>query len=216
MLLARAIYDWFRSKHQYAVPAYRISMFKTVMYHVSKVCLSSTQVYEHAGYVSTTEGDSHEDTFVAGKNCVPLHYTDRSCDVQPYSDDYAPVKNVPIITAATGYTSATGMNYILVFPEALYMPSWSTVCSIQTNYDTLVPMYRITLIPTNPWVSVPRMVASQSACSPRGLISFSRPGHPHRQNWNIFLILYYALHTRGILELYDSQEARCSSRRRLR
>jgi hypothetical protein len=80
-------------------------------------------MYEHAGFVSTTEGGSHADTLVAGKNCVPLHYTERLCDVQPYSDNYEPVKNVPIITAVTGYTSATGMNYILIFPEALYMPS---------------------------------------------------------------------------------------------
>jgi hypothetical protein len=67
--------------------------------------------------------DSHADTFVAGKNCVPMNYTERTCDVQPYSDDYDPVKNIPIITAATGYTSAHGMNYILVFPEAIYMPT---------------------------------------------------------------------------------------------
>jgi hypothetical protein len=52
-----------------------------------------------------------------------MHYTERSCDVQPYSDDYAPVKNVPIVTAATGYTSANGLNYILIFPEALYLPN---------------------------------------------------------------------------------------------
>ena len=31
--------------------------------------------------------------------------------------------DVPIITAATGYTSATGLQYILIIPEALYMPS---------------------------------------------------------------------------------------------
>jgi hypothetical protein len=43
--------------------------------------------------------------------------------VQPYSDDYAPVKNVPIITAATGCTSANGLNYILLFPEAPYLPN---------------------------------------------------------------------------------------------
>jgi hypothetical protein len=52
-----------------------------------------------------------------------MHYTERNCNVQPYSDDYAPVKNVPIVTAATGYTSATGLNYILIFPEALYLPT---------------------------------------------------------------------------------------------
>jgi hypothetical protein len=66
-----------------------------------------------------SEADSHAGTFVASKNCVILSFTDRMCDVQPYSDDYAPVKNVPIVTAATGYTSATGMNYILIFPDSI-------------------------------------------------------------------------------------------------
>jgi hypothetical protein len=30
---------------------------------------------------------------------------------------------VPIVMAATGYTSSSGMNYILLFPEALYLPN---------------------------------------------------------------------------------------------
>jgi len=85
--------------------------------------VSSTSATPNSGYTSTVEVDSHADSFVAGKNCIPMHYTERSCDVQPYSDDYAPVKNVPIVTAATGYTSANGLNYILIFPEALYLPN---------------------------------------------------------------------------------------------
>ena len=80
---------------------------------------------ECPGYASTLEADTHADTCVAGRNCVPLHYTERTCDVQPYSDQYQPISNVPIVTAATGYTSATGLNYILVIPEALYMPTLS-------------------------------------------------------------------------------------------
>lgn len=123
MLLSRRIYEWLRRKHRYADPEHKISAFRALNYRVSQTRISSTNTYDQAGYVSTTEADSHADTFVAGKNCVPLHYTERSCDVQPYSEDYAPMKNVSIVTAATGYTSATGMNYILVFPEALYMPS---------------------------------------------------------------------------------------------
>ena len=65
--------------------------------------------------------DSHADTTVAGKNCVILCYTDRSCDVAPLSDNYTPIKDVPIVSAATGYTSANGWNYILVFNESLYI-----------------------------------------------------------------------------------------------
>ena len=65
--------------------------------------------------------DSHADTTVAGKNCVILRYTDRSCDVDPFSNNYMPMKDVPIVSAAIGYTSANGRNYILVFNEELYI-----------------------------------------------------------------------------------------------
>jgi hypothetical protein len=85
--------------------------------------ISNTTKYANAGFMSTVEVDSHADTFVAGKNCVPIGVTERSCNVQPYSDEYARMRNVPVVTAATGYTSGTGMNYILVFPEALYIPT---------------------------------------------------------------------------------------------
>ena len=42
--------------------------------------------------------------------------------MSPFSDKYTLMKDVPIILAATGYTSANGLNYILVFNEALYIP----------------------------------------------------------------------------------------------
>ena len=54
--------------------------------------------------------DSHADTTVAGKNCVILRYTDRRCDVAPFSDKYTPTKDVLIVSGATGYTSANGRN----------------------------------------------------------------------------------------------------------
>ena len=102
----------------------QISVFKTVRHRLNtQHNISGINHFSHAGFTSTVEADSHADTFVAGKNCIPLHYTNMACDVQPYSDEYAPMKNVPIITAATVYTSASGLNYNLVFPEALCMPT---------------------------------------------------------------------------------------------
>ena len=59
---------------------------------------------------------------MAGKNCIPLHYTERTCDVQPYSSDYQPVTGVSIVTAATAYVSPNGSHYILIMHEALWMP----------------------------------------------------------------------------------------------
>ena len=73
-------------------------------------------------HTDPTELDSHADTIVAGRNTMVLSYTDRVCEVSPYSDDYESIKDVPIITAATGYTSAQGDNYILILNEALWMP----------------------------------------------------------------------------------------------
>ena len=48
--------------------------------------------------------------------------TDWSYDVAPLSEKYTPMKDIPIVSAATGFSSAYGRNYILVFHEALYMP----------------------------------------------------------------------------------------------
>jgi hypothetical protein len=119
---------WLHLRHskikQRAIPeCRRISGFRRLSVLSSKRSISNASIFPDPGYTSTVEIDSHADSFVAGKNCIPMHYTERSCDVQPYSDDYAPVKNVPIVTAATGYTSSNGRNYILLFPEALYLPN---------------------------------------------------------------------------------------------
>jgi hypothetical protein len=37
--------------------------------------------YINAGYVSKMEADAHADTTVAGKNCVVMNFTERSCGV---------------------------------------------------------------------------------------------------------------------------------------
>ena len=71
---------------------------------------------------SRIELDTHADSIVAGANCCIMHYTGRVCDVSPYRDDYSPIKNVPIVKAATSYQSKhTGQVYILIFNEALWM-----------------------------------------------------------------------------------------------
>ena len=74
-------------------------------------------------FYGCSELDSHADTIVAGKNCIVTKYTTKTCEVSPYSDAYESVKNVPVVQAATGYTSITGKEYILIFNEALYIPS---------------------------------------------------------------------------------------------
>ena len=76
---------------------------------------------EGTPFHGSSDLDSHVDTTVAGKNFVILCYTYRSCDVAPFSDKYMPMKDVTIVSEATGYTSDNGWNYILVFNEALYI-----------------------------------------------------------------------------------------------
>ena len=66
---------------------------------------------------------SHVDITVAGKNCAIIKYTDKSCDVAPFSEKYIPMKDILIVSEATGFTLANGINYILVLREALYMPN---------------------------------------------------------------------------------------------
>ena len=52
-----------------------------------------------------SELDSHADTCVAGANCTILAYTGKECDVSPYQDDYEAATKVPIVHAATAWTS---------------------------------------------------------------------------------------------------------------
>jgi hypothetical protein len=50
-----------------------------------------------------------------------MYYTNRACDVMPYSDDYDAKTDVPIVTACTAYQHPeTGQVYILILNEALW------------------------------------------------------------------------------------------------
>jgi hypothetical protein len=67
------------------------------------------------------ELDTHADTFCAGANFVPLHFTQQVVDVSPYSEDYSPMKDVPIATVATLWTHPdTSEQFVLVVNEAIY------------------------------------------------------------------------------------------------
>ena len=65
--------------------------------------------------------DSHTYKTIEGKKCTIIKYMDWSCDVSPFSEKLTPMKDIPIVSAATGFTLANSRNYILVFHEALYM-----------------------------------------------------------------------------------------------
>ena len=108
------------NKHHVATPRY--SIMKTLSSQRRVSSTSSRHSKSHEIIYSRCELDSHADTVVAGANCVILHYTRQECDVSMYRDDYAPVQNVPVVSAATAWQSReTGQTYILVFNEALWM-----------------------------------------------------------------------------------------------
>jgi hypothetical protein len=83
---------------------------------------------------STLEMDTHADKYVLGPNFVILHYTSRECDVSPYTEVYESVTAVPIVSGATAWTDKrTGLTYILVVNEALWMPDTVTSSLINPN-----------------------------------------------------------------------------------
>ena len=62
------------------------------------------------------ELDYHADTTIFGKNFILLYYTGREFDVAPYTETYEAIKNIPIVSAATAWTSLESKEiYILVF-----------------------------------------------------------------------------------------------------
>ena len=65
--------------------------------------------------------DSHLDTIVSCSNFTVVHYIDRVCDVSSYYDEYEQVKGVPVVHAATSYTTNTGDNFILTHNKVVWM-----------------------------------------------------------------------------------------------
>ena len=75
------------------------------------------------GTEGAPEMDSHADTTAAENNMVMLTNLDEVMhfvDVAPFSEEYAPIKGIPIATCATAWTNPeNGQVFILVFHETL-------------------------------------------------------------------------------------------------
>ena len=71
-----------------------------------------------------SELDSHADTTAARDNMVMLTNPEEVIhfvDVASFSEDYAPMKRIPIASCATAWTNPdNGRVFILVFHETLY------------------------------------------------------------------------------------------------
>ena len=63
-----------------------------------------------------------------------MQYTHCECDVSPYADSYKPIVDAPIVTGATAVTSSqTGLTYILIFNEAIWMGNILDHCLLNPN-----------------------------------------------------------------------------------
>eukprot|EP00536_Pseudo-nitzschia_multiseries_P018822 jgi/Psemu1/57494/gm1.57494_g len=72
------------------------------------------------------ELDSHADTTATGSNMILLNpdQVTTHVDVAPFSEEYKPIKKVPIGSCATAWTDpSTGKVYIIIFHQALYFGS---------------------------------------------------------------------------------------------
>ena len=77
--------------------------------HSSKRRISSvreqTKKYGTSTHHGRCELDSHTDTIVTGKNFTILNYTGRSFEVSPFSKQYKPLQDIPIVTTDTRYSA---------------------------------------------------------------------------------------------------------------
>ena len=87
----------------------------------SQVGCAAAAIEPDPNMSAQNEADTNADTCCLGQNFILLCYTNRSADVYPYSDAYAPIENVPIITAATAFDHLDGNTYFLVFYESTKM-----------------------------------------------------------------------------------------------
>ncbi len=79
---------------------------------------------------------------MASSTCRILELTEKSCDVFPFSEDYEPMKQVPIAKVATAYDHPTsGETFILVFGQAIYLENnleHTLICPNQARYNGVV------------------------------------------------------------------------------
>ena len=79
------------------------------------------------------ELDTHADTCVAGPNFQIEELTGEYCDVAPFSNEYKPMQDVPIVNASTAFTNDAGMTVILKFNQGLWYGSKLNVSLINPN-----------------------------------------------------------------------------------
>ena len=71
-----------------------------------------------------TESNSHTNASAVGANTLILNCTDQRCDMTPFTESYEPIKDVPVVTAATACNNLdTGLTIVCILHQALCFPS---------------------------------------------------------------------------------------------
>ena len=140
----------------------KVAQFQTSNRRISKMSTTAVRRISATGrheiHSGTVELDTHADTIVFGRNCVQMGFTGRECDVSPYTDAYEPIKSVPIVQAATAWTSLdSGETYILVFNEGLWMGDQLSHTLINPNQ---LRSFGIT-VQDNPFTGSPLYIATE-------------------------------------------------------
>ena len=106
------------------------------------ITISSIRQQTNPIIETKAELDSHADTTVAGSSCRVIEFTEKVCDVFPFSDEYQPMKKVPVAKVATAYDHPlTGETFILVFGQALYLGDQlehTLICPNQARYNNVI------------------------------------------------------------------------------
>jgi hypothetical protein len=71
--------------------------------------------HTEVGTVGNCELDSHADTCVAGANFLASEFNGITCEIVPFTNDYKPMKNIPIVSAATTWTNEETGEVLIVF-----------------------------------------------------------------------------------------------------
>jgi hypothetical protein len=111
-------------------------------YHAPSNRMTSSVQRFDCNKEAKAELDSHADTTVAGSTCRVLEFTENFCDVFPFSENYEPMKQVPIAKVATAYDHpSSGETFILVFGQAIYLGDkleHTLICPNQARYNGVV------------------------------------------------------------------------------
>lgn len=85
------------------------------------------------GTIANCKLDTHADTCVAGPKFQVDELTGEYCDVAPFSNEYKPMQDVPIVNASMAFTNDAGTTVILRFNQVLWYGTKLNVSLINPN-----------------------------------------------------------------------------------